>query len=79
MKQLWFLYAYIWFDVLTCKFIVKNKFKMLAGFSPVVVADTKITFGYSFVASLKKDTEQTITCSKSITEALEKGMTYIQS
>ena len=51
----------------------------MAGFSPVVVADTKITFGYSFVASLKKDTEQTITCSKSITEALEKGMTYIQS
>ena len=37
-----------------CKFIVKNSsFKMLVVFSPIFVADTKITFVYNFVAPLK--------------------------
>ena len=37
-----------------CKFIVKNNsFELLAVFSPIFVADTKITFVYNFVAPLK--------------------------
>ena len=37
-----------------CKFIVKNSsFEMLVVFSPIFVADTKITFVYNFVAPLK--------------------------
>ena len=48
-----FLYADIWFDVMKCKCIVKNNsFEMLVVFSPVFVADTKITFIYNFVAPL---------------------------
>ena len=49
-----FLYADICFDVTKCKFIVKNSsFKILLVFSPIFVADTKITFAYNFVAPLK--------------------------
>ena len=45
-----FLNVDSWFDVTKCKFIVKNSsFRMLVVFSPIFVADTKITF----VASLK--------------------------
>ena len=41
------------FDVTKCKFIVKDSsFKMLVVFSPIFVADTKITFVYNFVAPL---------------------------
>ena len=48
-----FLYVDIWFDVTECKFITKNRsFKMLVVFSPIFVADTKITFVYNFVAPL---------------------------
>ena len=48
-----FLYVDIWFDVTECKFIMKNSsFKMLVVFSPIFVADTKITFVYNFVAPL---------------------------
>ena len=48
-----FLYVDIWFDVTKCKFIVKNSsFEMLVVFSPIFVADTKITFVYNFVAPL---------------------------
>ena len=37
-----------------CKFVVKNgSFEMLVVFSPIFVADTKITFVYNFVAPLK--------------------------
>ena len=46
-----FLYVDIWFNVTKCKFIVKNSsFEMLVVFSPIFVADTKITFVYNFVA-----------------------------
>ena len=46
-----FLHVDIWFDVTECKFIMKNSsFKMLVVFSPIFVADTKITFVYNFVA-----------------------------
>ena len=39
--------------VTKCKFIVKNSsFEMLVVFSPIFVADTKITFAYNFVAPL---------------------------
>ena len=49
-----FLYVDIWFDVTKCKFIVKNSsFEMLVVFSPIFVADTKITFVYNFVAPLR--------------------------
>ena len=48
-----FLYVDIWFDVTECKFITKNSsFKTLVVFSPIFVADTKITFVYNFVAPL---------------------------
>ena len=48
-----FRYVDILFDVTKCKFIVKNSsFKMLVMFSPIFVADTKITFVYNFVAPL---------------------------
>ena len=48
-----FLYVDIWFDVMKCKCIVKNNsFEMLVVFSPIFVADTKITFVYNFVAPL---------------------------
>ena len=49
-----FLYVDVWFDVMKCKCIVKNNsFEMLVVFSPVFVADTKITFIYNFVAPLR--------------------------
>ena len=48
-----FLSTDIWFDVTKCKFILKNSsFKILVVFSPIYVADTKITFVYNFVAPL---------------------------
>ena len=48
-----FLYVDIWSDVMKCKCIVKNNsFEMLVVFSPIFVADTKITFVYNFVAPL---------------------------
>ena len=48
-----FLYVDIWFDVRKSKFIVKNySFKMLVAFWPIFVADTKITFVYTFIAPL---------------------------
>ena len=48
-----FLSVDIWFDVTKCKFIVKNSsFIMLVVFSPIFVADTKITLAYNFVALL---------------------------
>ena len=48
-----FLYVDIWFDVTKCKFNVKgSSFEMLVVFSPIFVADTKITFVYNFVAPL---------------------------
>ena len=48
-----FLYVDIWFNVTKCKFIVKNSsFEMLVVFSPIFVADTKMTFVYNFVAPL---------------------------
>ena len=51
-----FLYVDIWFDVTECKFITKNRsFKMLVVFSPIFVADTKITFVYDFVARLMRE------------------------
>ena len=38
-----------------CKFNVKNSsFEMLVVFSPIFVADTKITFVYNFVAPLRQ-------------------------
>ena len=53
-----FLYVDIWFDVTECKFIMKNSsFKILVVFSPIFVADTKITFVYNFVAPLNKQFE----------------------
>ena len=53
-----FLDVDIWFDVTECKFIMKNSsFKMLVVFSPIFVADTKITFVYNFVAPLNKQFE----------------------
>ena len=55
-----FLYVDIWFDVTKCKFIVKNSsFEMLVVFSPIFVADTKITFVYNFVAPLNLNQKQT--------------------
>ena len=49
-----FLYLDIWFDVTKCKFIVKNSsFEMFVMFSPIFVANTKITFVYNLVAPLK--------------------------
>ena len=51
-----FLYADIWFDVTKCKLIMKNSsFNVLVVFSPIFVADTKITFVYNFLAPLKID------------------------
>ena len=48
-----FLYVDIWFDVTKCKFIMRNSsFKMLDVFSPIFMADAKITFVYNFVAPL---------------------------
>ena len=48
-----FLYVDVWFDVMKCKCIVKNNsFEMLVVFSPVFVADTKITLICNFVAPL---------------------------
>ena len=48
-----FLYVDIWFDVTKCKFIMRNSsFKMLDVFSPIFVADAKITFVYNLVARL---------------------------
>ena len=56
-----FPYVDIWFDVTKCKFIVKtSSFKMLVVFSPIFVADTKITFVYNFVASLRDHFNQEI-------------------
>ena len=49
-----FLYEDISFDVIKCKFIVKNSiFKMLVVLQSIFVADTKINFIYNFVAPLK--------------------------
>ena len=49
-----FLFVDIWFNVIKCKFIVKNSsFEMLVVFLPIFVANTKITFVYNFVAPLK--------------------------
>ena len=42
-RQIYFVYVDIWFDLAKCKFIVKNSFKILVVFSPIFVADTKIT------------------------------------
>ena len=51
-----FLYVDIWFDVTKCKFNVKDcSFEMLVVFSPIFVADTKITFVYNFVSPLKSN------------------------
>ena len=48
-----FLYVDIWFSVTRFKSIMRNSsFKMLVVFSPIFVADTKITFVYNFVAPL---------------------------
>ena len=45
--------VYVWLDVTKGKFIVENSgFKMLVVFSPIFVADTKITFVYNFIAPL---------------------------
>ena len=42
------------FDVTKCKFILENSIlKMLGMYSPIFVADTKLIFGYNFVALLK--------------------------
>ena len=50
-----FLHVDIWFDVTKCKFNVKDSsFEMLVVFSPIFVADSKITFVYNFVAPLSK-------------------------
>ena len=49
-----FLYVDIWFDVMKCRFNVKDSsFKMLAVFLPIFVADTKISFVYNFIAPLR--------------------------
>ena len=49
-----FLYVDICSDVTKCKFIVKiSSFKMLVVFSPIFVADTKISFVYNFVVRSK--------------------------
>ena len=51
-----FLYVDSEFDVLKRKFIMKNdekwQFKIPIVFLPIIVADTKITCGCNFVASL---------------------------
>ena len=36
----------------------KQQFKMLVVLSPIFVADTKMIFGYNFVASLKDSSEE---------------------
>ena len=36
------------------KFILKKEVKNVIVFSPIFVADTKITFGYNFVAPLNQ-------------------------
>ena len=55
-----FLFVDIWFHVTKCKFNVKNSsFEMLVVFSPIFVADTKITFVYNFVAPLTLHQAQT--------------------
>ena len=49
-----FLYEDISFDVIKCKFIVKNSiFKMLVVLQSIFVADTNMNFIYNFVAPLK--------------------------
>ena len=48
-----FLQVGIYFDGLRCEFSSKNKFKILVLYLPIFVADTKIIFGYDFVAPLK--------------------------
>ena len=48
-----FLYVDIWFDVTKGTIILKNSsFEMLVVFSPIFVANTKITFVYNFLAPL---------------------------
>ena len=42
-----------WFDGTKCKFINKKQLNMMVVFSPIFVADTKIIYGYNFVAPLK--------------------------
>ena len=50
-----FLYVDIWFDVTKCEFNVKeSNFEMLVAFSPIFVADSKITSVYNFVAPLRR-------------------------
>ena len=46
-------YVDIWFDGTKCKFINKKQLNMMVVFSPIFVADTKIIYGYNFVAPLK--------------------------
>ena len=49
-----FLYVDIWLDVTKCKFNVRDSsFEMLVVFSPIFVADTKITFVYGCVRQNK--------------------------
>ena len=60
--------------VAKCKFIVKNSsFKMLVVFSPIFVADTKITFVYNFVAPLRKDIKVKLSQSDIFTIFLYQG------
>ena len=49
-----FLSVGIWFNVTKCKFALEN-FKMLAVFSLIFAADTKIIFRLSCVAFLSKN------------------------
>ena len=50
-----FLHVDIWFDVTECRCVMKNcSFKIWVVFSPIFVADTKITFIYNLVAALNK-------------------------
>ena len=62
-----FLHAGIWFDVTKCEFIIKNSsFKMLVVFSPIFVADTKITFVCNFVAPVTVQKNKMLTLSHRI-------------
>ena len=57
-EELIFLYEDIWLDARKCKFIMKNSsFKTLVVFSSILVADTKTTFIYNFVAPLAVESE----------------------
>ena len=50
-----FSIAGIYFDLIKCNIILKRKkqFKMLIVFLPSFMADTKIIFGFNFVAPLR--------------------------